>query len=98
MAVRGLTVESHFESVVASWLITLGAGVLAVISAVLFWRGSLVGRLLVRAISAVALIYAAAWVLLGGIADAGTYWPWVVFSTSLAVYGLWVCGRVARAV
>jgi hypothetical protein len=95
---RGLMVESHFESVVASWLITLACGALAVISAALFWRRGPAGRVLIRAISTIALIYAAAWLLLGGIEDAGTYWPWIMFSTSLAVYGLWVCGRVARAV
>jgi hypothetical protein len=98
LAVHGLTTQSQFESVVTSWLITLGCGALAIIAAVAFWHRGLVGRVLIRTISVLALIYAAAWLLLGGVEDAGSYWPWIMFSGILAVYGLWVTHRVARAV
>jgi hypothetical protein len=98
LAAHGLVTESRFESVVVSWLITLGCGALAIIAAITFWRRGLTGRVLVRIVSVLVLIYAAAWLIFGGIEQASAYWPWIIISSGIAVYALWVAGRVARAV
>ena len=98
LAAHGLATESHFRSVVESWLFTLGYGTFAVIAAVTFWRRGLSGRVLIRIVSVLALIYAAAWVLFGGIEEASTYSPWIIASISIAVYALWAASKVGHAV
>jgi len=96
VSVHGLVTESWVESVVTSWLIPIAFGALAILAAVTFWRRGLVGRVLIRITSALTILYSAGWLLMGGVEDAGGYWPWILFSTALAIYGIWVARRVAR--
>jgi len=92
----GLATEEHSQSVVVSWLIVLAFGVIAVTAAITFPRGELMGRVLVRLTSVLALLYAAMWLLLGGVEDAGGYWPWIILGTTLSIYAL-VASRKPRA-
>ena len=98
VSVHGLVTESWVESVVTSWLVSIAFGAFAILAAVAFWRRGLVGRVLIWIASVLTLLYAAAWLLMGGVEDAGGYWPWMLFLTALAIYGIWVARRVAREV
>jgi len=85
-ALWGLATEEHTRSVVVSWLIVLVFAVVSIAAGVTFGRAGLVGRILIRLVSAVALLYAAVWLFLDGVEDAGGYWPAIVFGVALAGY------------
>ena len=96
-AVWGLITEEHWRSVVISWLILLGFALLAVVAGVTFGTTGLLGRVLIRVVSSLALLYSAAWLLLGGLDDAPGYWPAIVVAVALAIYAFAIARRQARA-
>ena len=93
----GLATDEHSRSVITSWLIALGFSVLALAAGLTFGRTDLLGRVLVRVVSVLALLYSAAWLLLGGVEDAGGYWPAIIFAVALAIYTLVAARSTARA-
>lgn len=96
-AIWGLLNEDHSRSVVESWLIVLAFAVVCVAAGITFGRTGLLGRVLVRVVSVLALLYAAVWLLFGGLDDASGYWPAIVFATGLSVYALFSARRTASA-
>ena len=96
-SVWGLVTEEHFQSVVTSWLIALGPGVLAIVAGVTFGHTKLVGRVLVYIVSGLALLYALAWLFLGGVDDASSYAPAIAGGVALSIYALFACKAAARA-
>ena len=92
-AVWGLVTEEHSTSVVASWLIVLTYGAVAIAAGALLPRGKLLGRILVRVAASLALLYAAMWLFLGGVEDAGGYWPGIVIVVALSLYTLLMPSR-----
>jgi len=96
-ALWGLMTESHFRSVVESWLTTLAFGMLAIVASIAFVKRTLSGRVLIRLVSVVALFYSAAWLLMGGAEEASTYWPGILVGTVLSIYALVIAGKAARA-
>lgn len=97
-ATWGLLTESHYRSVVESWLIVLAFGLVAIAGAVAFARGVAIGRWLIRIVSILVILYAAMWLLLGGVEDAPGYWLAIVPGVGLAVYALAIARKGARAV
>ena len=95
--VWGLATEDHSASVVEAWLIVLAFSILAVAAGLTFGRGAAIGRVLVRVVSSLTLLYSAAWLLLGGVDDAPGYWPGIIVGVALSIYSL-VVSRRARAV
>ena len=94
----GLATEGwEFQSVVVSWFITLSFALLAVAAGLAFLRGGALGRVLVRLVSSLALLYSAAWLLLGGVEDAGNYWPGITLGVTMSVYAFVVSRRQASA-
>jgi hypothetical protein len=96
-ATWGLATEGHLPSVVEGWLIVLAFSVLAVAAGLTFGRGAAIGRVLVRVVSSLALLYSGAWLLLGGVDDAPGYWPAIVVAVALSVYSLVVSGGARAA-
>ncbi|MDT3735404.1 MAG: hypothetical protein ROZ00_04165 [Denitratisoma sp.] len=94
--VWGLIAEEHSRSVVESWLIVLGFGALLVSAGATFRHDRLVGRILIGIASAVIFLYALAWLLLGGVADASGYWPGITIAIVFASYATYV-SATARA-
>ena len=90
LATLDLVTEERSRSLVESSLIVLAAALVAVTAGLTFRRPGLLGRILVRFISIAALLYAAAWLFLGGVEDASGYWPSILFGVALAVYTLLV--------
>jgi hypothetical protein len=97
-AIWGLLTESHFRSVVESWLIVLAFGLVAIAGAATFARGIAVGRWLISIVSFLVILYAAMWLLLGGVEDAPGYWFAIVPGVGLAAYALAIARRGTRAV
>ena len=93
----GLTMEEHSFKVVTVWLLVLGFALLALLAAVSFGRAGVIGRFMVRLVSVLALAYSVAWLLLGGVDDAFSYLPGVVYFVALSAYGLVIASREARA-
>ena len=95
-AVWGLVTEEHSTSVVISWLIVITYGTVAIVAGALLPRGGLLGLILVRIAASLALLYAATWLLLGGVEDAAGYWPGIVIAVALSLYTLLIPARPAR--
>jgi hypothetical protein len=93
----GLIYEEHSRTVVESWLIALAFALACIAAGFTFGRTGLLGRILVRIVSTLALLYSAAWLLLGGVDDASGYWPAIVFGTTLSIYALFSARRGASA-
>ena len=87
-AAWGLITDEHLRPVVESWLIVLAFALVSMGAGATLGRSGLFGRVLVRLVSAAVLLYAAAWLLLGGVDDAGGYWPAIVLGVALAGYTL----------
>jgi len=85
-SVWGLATQEHLPSVVASWLLVLGFAVLAIVAGAASGYKRAMGRALVRIVSGLSLIYALAWLFLGGIEDAASYAPGIVVLVALSVY------------
>jgi len=92
-AAWGLATEEHSQAVVISWLIVLAFASVAVAAAITFPKGGKSGRVFVRLASVSALLYAAMWLFLGGVEDAGGYWPCILLGVGLSVYGLVASGK-----
>jgi hypothetical protein len=96
-AMWGLVMGRNYTFVVKSFLIVLGFSVLAVTAGLTFGGGAALGRVLVRLVSLLALLYSGAWLLLGGVDDAPGYWPAIVAAVGLAIYSFVVSGRTRAA-
>lgn len=92
-AVWGLATQNHSSSVVVSWLIVLAFASVLVTLAATFGRTRLVGRALLGITSLVFVLYALAWLLLGGVEDAGGYWPALVLGVVFFGYANYVSYR-----
>jgi len=95
--VWGLATEGHETSVALSWLFELGFAALATAAGLTFVRGTRLGRLLVRTVSVLALVYSLAWLFLGGIDDASGYAPAILAFVALSIYGLAASNLAPRA-
>jgi hypothetical protein len=87
-ATWGLVAQSHFQSVVVSWLIVLLYGAIAFFGALLTARLRSSGRYLLTATSVVGLLYVLVYFLFGGLDDAFWYLPGVFGLLALSAYTL----------
>src|SRR5437762_14011877 len=85
-SIWGLATQDHWPSVVISLLLVLGFSVMAIVAGAVFGRTNTFGRVLIRIVSGLALIYAFAWLFLGGIDDAASYAPGIVLLVALSIY------------
>ena len=65
-AIWGLIVEEHYRSVVESWLIALGYGAFALLGGLPVALGTALGRIPVRIVAVLGLLYIAAYIVFGG--------------------------------
>jgi len=93
----GLITEEHSMSVVTSWLLVLAFALLAVFAALSFGRAGVLGRVMVRLVAGLVLVYSLAWLLFGGVDDALSYLPALVCLVVLATYSFVTASREARA-
>jgi hypothetical protein len=96
-SIWGLATQEHWPSVVASWLLVLGFAVLAIVAGAEFGYRRAMGRVLVRVVSGLSLIYALAWLLLGGIEDAASYAPGIALLVALSIYAFFAAKFSASA-
>jgi len=81
----GLMTEPEPRSLVQLWLVILVFGTILG-SGALLGRTRILGRVLLGFASAIIFLYALSWLLLGGIEDAGSYWPGIIVGVSFAAY------------
>ena len=91
-----LFTEEYTKSDVTSLLLVLGFSALAFCAGIAFSRRIELGHTLIRVVSTLALLYSAAWLLLGGVDDAPGYSPAMIFMTLLAIYSF-VTSRLSRS-
>jgi len=84
----GLATEGHDVSVVEGQLILLVFAALAVAGGFFFGRTRVLGRLLICVASVISLLYALAWLFLGGVDDALVYVFGIIPLVCLSIYAL----------
>jgi hypothetical protein len=84
----GLATQFEFASVLASWCIGLGYGLIALGGGALAMRKTRAGCWLLVAASCLTLLYAVAYVLFDGFHDAPSYLPSVIGLTVLSIFTL----------
>jgi hypothetical protein len=95
-AIGELATQDHYASDVKSWVIILALSILAVVAGLSFRRGTALGRVLIRVVSGLALLYSAFWLHRGGLDEAIGYWPAIVLAVALSIYSLVVSLRLVR--
>jgi hypothetical protein len=96
-AIRGLVVEEWSRSALESWLIIVAFATVLVGAGLALGRSQLLGRALLGLACVVMFLYAAAWLFLGGVEDAGGYWPFIVLGVAFASYASLTCLRHSAA-
>jgi hypothetical protein len=81
--------------VVASWLIALAFAAALLTAGATFGRTQFLGTAVLSVVSVVFILYAVAWLFLGGVEDAGNYWPALVLGLAFVVYATYVSYKVA---
>ena len=84
-AVWCLMTQIHSKPVVTSWLVVLAFACLLIAVCVTLGRTRFLGKVLLGVVSIVFVLYALAWLLLGGVDDAGNYWP--ALALGIAFFG-----------
>ena len=96
VALIALLINDFVLDAYQDWLV-LGIATFPVLAGLMFGRAGLIGRVMVRVVSVMALLYSAAWLFMGGMDDALDYWPGIIIATLLAIYALIVARTEARA-
>src|ERR1043166_7006618 len=85
-AIHGLVTQPGSKNVAISWLMCLSFSLLAITAGITSLPGSLLGRVLTRVVSCLALLYTLVWLFFGGLEDAPSYAPVLLVMLVLSTY------------
>lgn len=82
---------SHSSSASGSVLLVSAFSVLAMAAGIMLSRMPRLGHILTFSTSTLTILYAMSWLFMGGVEDAGSYWPAISFMAALSIYSFFVC-------